>query len=481
MVVVGGGITGVTAAYLLKRDGKRVALLEKERIGSGMTGQTSAHLTFVTDLRLTELVKRFGDEAARLTWGAGRAAIDFIERACQEHRIPAGFVRVPNFLCKPFDGTSEDANLLADELQAAREFGVAATPVDSDPISGRAAIAYADQAVFDPLAYVTSLAREVNGDGSFVCENTEVTGFEDEPLSVNANDKTVRCDYVVIATHVPLMGTAGLIRSTLFQTKLYPYSTYVTGARATRGSLAPALFSDLADPYYYLRLHEDGEGLYAVFGGNDHKTGQESDTEACYDDLTRTLQRILPGSAVDRRWSGQVVETGDGLPYIGETAERQFAATGFSGTGLSFGTVAGMMAADAASGRGNPCADLFDPQRKAFPRGAGTVLSENVDFLRYFAEDRLREGRSDNLDDIAPGDAKVLRVNGEHVACYRAPEGKLHAVSAVCTHMKCLVRWNPAERTWDCPCHGSRFQIDGTVLGGPAEEPLAPLSAVKRA
>lgn len=475
-VVIGGGITGVTAAFLLKQEGKRVALLEKERVGSGMTGQTSAHLTFMTDLRLSQLVRRFGRENAFLAWEAGRVAIDFIEELGLRYQLRNGFARVPGFLCQPFDKASEDhGSTLREELELANELGIAANIVESDALTEGMALSYANQAIFQPVAHVRELARLVNGNGSIVRENAAVTQVSDEPLSVEVNGERIDCDYVIVATHVPLMGTTSVMKAMLFQMKIYPYSTYVLGARLPRSRLSPSLYSDLSDPYFYLRIHDTPDGPYAVFGGNDHKTGQEGDTEANYTKLLKRLSSILPDAKVERRWSGQVIETSDGLPFIGETADRQFVATGYSGTGLTFGTLAGMMARDAATGRRNPWVDLFDPERKDLTHGALTVATENVDFAWHFVVDRLKEESARSADNLAPGEAKVLRINGDHVACYRTPEGELHAVSAVCTHLKCIVRWNSAERTWDCPCHGSRFRTDGTVIGGPAEEPLRQL------
>jgi Rieske Fe-S protein len=262
----------------------------------------------------------------------------------------------------------------------------------------------------------------------------------------------------------------------LFQTKLYPYSTYVLGARAPVNSPAPGLYFDTANPYNYLRIHEDEAGRYAIFGGHDHKTGHETDTEARYAALLADFQRLLPAARVERRWSGQVIETEDGLPFIGTVADHQHIATGYAGNGLTFGTVAGMMMHDAVLGRPNPWASLYDPHRKAASTGAiSRLVSENVDYPFHFVADRLRTGGESELAAIPPGGGKVLTLDGQRVAVHRRENGETVKVSAVCTHMGCLVRWNNAERTWDCPCHGSRFTPEGLVIGGPAEAPLDPI------
>lgn len=472
VVVVGAGITGLTAAYLLKKTGKRVAVLERERLGSGDTGNTSAHLTHVTDLRLSDLRKRFGKDVAQLVWHGGEAAIDLIETLVSELQIDCGFQRVPGFLYAAIDGEKDESENMREEFELAIELGFSAQFHHKGPIRGLPAVSYADQAIFHPLRYAAALAQAVEGDGSIVCEQSEFAEALDDPMAVIVNGRTITCDHLIIATHVPLMGLTGLVSATLFQTKLYPYSSYVLGARITRSSLAPGLYSDTSDPYYYLRLHDAGDHLYAIFGGADHKTGQSENTEQCYAQVAKTLGKILPAAEVERRWSGQVIETSDGLPYIGQTAARQFVATGYAGNGLTFGTLAGIMAHDWVLGRGNPWCDVLDPHRKALTSGLTTFIGENVDFPVRFILDRLRRDRTSAVSSVARGDGKVLTVAGKPTAVHRTESGKLIMVSAVCTHLGCHVRWNKAEQTWDCPCHGSRFTPEGLVLGGPAEEPL---------
>ena len=472
VVVIGGGITGLTAAHLLKRSGRRVALFEKGRIGGGETGHTSAHLAYVTDLRLTEIAKRFGKDAARSTWQAGAVAIDLIESNVAELGIDCGFRRVPGFLYGSLRRSDDESEELREESAAAKDLGFSARFLPSGPIRSKPAVAYADQGLFHPRAYLAGLARAVDGDGSLVSEEAEVAGVIDDPLAVIVNGENVTCDELVIATHVPLTGVAGTVSATLFQTKLYPYSTYVLGARIPHGRMSPGLYWDTSDPYYYLRVHEAPDHLYAIFGGEDHKTGQAEDTEACFRQLERTLLDVLPEAEIERRWSGQVIETSDGLPFMGRTADHQFAGTGYAGNGLTFGTIAGVMAHDGIVGVDNPWRELFDPDRRKLRGGLATVISENVDYPYHLILDRLRQDRRSGVDSVGRGEGKVLTVDGKRVACHRTDAGELVAVSAVCTHMGCLVRWNRAERTWDCPCHGSRFTPEGVVIGGPAEEPL---------
>ncbi len=472
VVVIGGGITGLTAAYLLKRAGKRVAVLERDHVANGESSNTSAHLTCVTDERLTTIAERFGRDAARSVWQGGVVAIDLIESFVSDLAIDCEFARVPGFQCAPFFDEEADYAALREDARLAAELGFDAHYLASGPITGRPAMRMADQAVFHPARYLAALADAVHGDGSFVIESCEVGEVMDDPRAVIARGETIACEDVVVATHVPIVGRANLLGATLLQTKLYAYSSYVVGARIG-DSIAPGLYSDTADPYWYLRVHEDAEGRYAIFGGADHKTGQETATDECYATVQGALLKLIPDARLERRWSGQVIETDDLLPFIGETASHQFASTGYAGNGLTFGTLGGLMMHDAVLGATNPWQALFDPHRKASSAGAlERVVTENIDYPKYFIADRLRRNRTDGVETVKPGEGKVLTIGGKPVACSRADDGTLTKVSAVCTHMGCLVRWNGAEKSWDCPCHGSRFSADGQVMGGPAESPL---------
>lgn len=472
VLIVGGGITGLTAALLLKRAGKRVLLCERSTIGSGETGHTSAHLTCVTDRPLTELSRKFGRDSAERVWRGGQLAIDLIESSVESLSIDCGFRRVPCFLFAAREGSDDESAMLREEAEAARALGIAARFVERGPVLSRPAVRYADQALFHPLAYLAGLARAVHGDGSVVAEHSEVKEMDDAPLSAEVNGQRIGFGHLVIATHVPITGLRPLLGAALFQAKLYPYSTYVIGARIPRGALAPGLYSDTAEPYHYLRVHDAPEGPYAIFGGADHKTGTADDTEACFRSVEQALHRVLPAATVDRRWSGQVIETNDGLPYIGLTGDRQFVATGFSGNGLTFGTLAGVMARDAVLDERNPWQELLDPGRTKILGSLGTLVREQLDYPYHLLLDRLREDRSAGPEGVARGEGRVFKRDGRHVACHRTEEGDLMMVDAVCTHLGCLVRFNQAEKTWDCPCHGSRFATNGAVIGGPAEEPL---------
>jgi glycine/D-amino acid oxidase-like deaminating enzyme/nitrite reductase/ring-hydroxylating ferredoxin subunit len=365
-----------------------------------------------------------------------------------------------------------------DELRAqaetARRLGFEAGYEDSIAPLGLAGVRFPNQALFHPRKYAAGLLAAIDGQDSHVFEHSNVDQVTDDPLTIHAGGHKVTCNYVVVATHTPIMGKTNLLSATLLQSKLALYTTYAIGGRVPQGDVPYGLYWDTHDPYHYLRVHPADRHDYVVFGGADHKTGQVADTAACWSGLERTLQRYLPSFDIADQWSGQVIETVDGLPYIGEITDRQFIATGFIGNGITFGTIAAVMARDAVLGRSNPWKTLFDPHRKPLTTGLWHYLTENKDYAYYMVRDYVFARHRTTLQTLRPGRGEVLNLDGQRVAAYRDERGVLSLCSAVCTHMACEVHFNAAETTWDCPCHGSRFRVDGSVVAGPAETPLAP-------
>ena len=473
VVVVGAGITGLTAAYLLTAAGKSVAVLERGRCAEIDTGHTTAHLTMVTDTRLSGLANTFGRDHAQAAWDAGLAAISQIESNIRELSIDCDFDWVPGYLHAPTDPSRQKENVdFQEESRLALELGFDAEFVNDVPLFGGAGIRFDNQARVHPRKYLAGLARAIVAGGGRIYEHTEGGEFCDEPLSVNANGHTVTCDDIVIATHNPLMGLTNIASATLFQTKLALYTSYVIAGRITKGLVPDALFSDTGDPYDYLRIEPHRDHDLVIFGGEDHKTGQADDTNKCFDAVQRRLESLLPGVEVTHHWSGQVIETPDGLPYLGRNRDHQYVATGFAGNGMTFGTLGAMIAVDGILGRENPWTELFDTSRKKVRGGARDYLFENKDYPYYLIRDRFAGPDGRSLRQVRRGEGKVLDLKGQRVAAYRDSEGTTSLRSAVCTHMGCEVQWNTAERTWDCPCHGSRFKPTGEVLAGPAESPL---------
>ncbi len=482
-VVVGGGITGLMSAYFLLKGGLKVCLVERDHLAAGDTGSTTAHLTAVSDTRLKDLVKGFGKEKARLVWEAGVFATDLIEKVAKENGIECEFRRVPGYLHASLDASNqgaEEAESLKKEAELALELGIQARFLDSVPIAHRPGICFSNQAKFHPMKFIVGLAQAIVKEGGVIFEKTNVDKVDSDPLVLHCGSETLQSKHLVIATNVPIIGDQNLLSATLFQTKISSYSSYVIGATLPKGSVEEISLWDTSDPYFYLRTDRRKGGLYAIFGGKDHKTGQAEQTQNAYEELESRLAALIPGAKPDTRWSGQVVETHDGLPLIGEVTANQFIATGYCGNGFTFGTLAGVMAHDWVLHRKNPWAELFSPQRiEIHSGGLWNFIKENADYPRYMICDWLSPVETGDPKSVETGDGKVLKVEGKRVACARDEKGKLHTVSAVCTHMGCLVHWNGAEKTWDCPCHGSRFSCDGSVLAGPAESPLEKWAAPK--
>ena len=484
MVVIGGGLMGITAAYLLKRAGRTVALIERTSCARVDTGHTTAHLTAVTDRSRQELAKTFGPEAARGVWDAGSAAIDQIVSNLRAEDIACDFRWVAGYLHAPLEPKDEkeqrkEREWLQKEAEACRELAIESAFSEAVPYFDLPGIKFAQQALFHPRRYLAGLIQTIPGKGSHVFENSEAGEVQEKPLAIKVGEKTIHCGHIVMATHNPLMGTAGMLGATLFQSKLALYSSYAVGAKLPKDTLPEASWWDTADPYNYLRVERKRGHDYAIFGGEDHKTGQIEDTSEPYRKLEARLKKFIPAAEIDHRWSGQVIDTNDGLPFIGELAEKQFGATGFAGNGMTFGTLGAMMATDWVLGRKNPWTDLLDPGRKKLLGGAWTYLKENKDYPYYLVRDWVGGVEGKSLRAVKKGQGKILHLDGRKVAAYRGDDGEVTLCSPVCTHLKCIVGWNDAERTWDCPCHGSRFKPTGEVISGPAEEPLEKLPAAK--
>ena len=480
VAVVGAGLTGITTAFLLQQAGRRVALLERRHAGGVDTGCTTAHLTAVIDSDLPALARTFGRDHAQAVWDAGLAAIDRIDAIVRDHEIACEFQWVPGFRHVPFDadagGRARDLEQLREEATLALDLGFDVEMVASVPLGNLPGWRIENQAVFHPRRYLQGLLAHLMTSDRVTCAKGDVHVSHDG-LMLSCGPHTVRAPQLVIATHTPIAGRLGAAAAGLLHSKLAHYTSYAVAARVPAPVDTPvACYWDTAQPYHYVRADEDGDGLRLIVGGEDHKTGQEPDTTKPFAALELWFHRLVPTATITHRWSGQVIETPDGLPLIGEIADRQYIATGFAGNGMTFGTLAAMIISDAITGARNPWRDLFDVNRSAIARGPLDYLRENADYPYYLARDRFAGATTRSLRSVPRGEGRLVEVEGQIVAASRDAKGKLTTLSSTCTHLGCRVAWNTAEKTWDCPCHGSRFADTGEVLAGPAERPLEPVS-----
>lgn len=471
--VVGAGIAGLTTAYLLAREGRRVVVIDDGLIAGGESSRTTAHLVSALDDRYYELERLHGETGARLAAESHAAAVDTIERIAGEEKIECDFLRLDGYL---FDPPEEKDSRLDRELEAARRAGLPVERVPRAPIADfdtGPALRFANQAQFHPTKYFSGLVRAIEARGGQVYGGTHAEEFKGgTPTTVKTiGGPKIRARSLVVATNTPVNDRL------VIHTKQAPYRTYVIAARVPAGSVTRALFWDTADPYHYARLQPiDAASEALIVGGEDHRTGQEDDAEQRYRKIEDWMRRRFPKAGpVEHRWSGQVLEPVDGLAFIGRNPlddENVYVATGDSGNGLTHGTIAGMLLTDLIVGRPNRWADLYDPSRKSL-RAAKDYARENVESQVGYAG-WVTPGEVESAEKIAPGGGAILRRGLTKVAASRDASGTLTQCYAACTHLGCVVEWNSNERTWDCPCHGSRFAPDGHVVNGPARDALKP-------
>jgi glycine/D-amino acid oxidase-like deaminating enzyme/nitrite reductase/ring-hydroxylating ferredoxin subunit len=463
VVIVGAGITGITAAALLKERGHSVIVLEKETVAAGETGNTTAHITEAVDARYHYIRRKYSETDAKLVAEASRASIETIKRLIERYSIDCRFRHVPGYL---YTEKRKYVAELKNEAVAAKQAGLDASFTTEVPLPfpTRGATLFANQAQFHPGEYVRQLAAKIAGDGVRIFERTLVTDVQEGYVETERGRVTAKA--VFMATNVPVAGF------THIHTLAAAYRTYAIAYRF-EGEHPEGLFWDTADPYHYTRWQDTDEGTFMIVGGEDHRTGEEEDTEGCFQRLRDYTREHFGEHEEAYRWSGQVIEPHGGLPLIGGK-KGIYISTGYAGQGMTFGTIGAMITADLIAGIENQFAPVFDLDRVRPHMTAREFLTENLHFPAHLVADRLTsfdvEGKS--TDEVKAGEGKIIKLDGKKVAAYRDDAGALHCVSPVCTHMKCDVAWNPAEKTWDCPCHGSRFTTEGEVLNGPAREPL---------
>ena len=489
--IVGAGIAGLSIAYELSRLGQKVIVLDDGLIGRGMTGRTTAHLVNALDDRYYDLERYHGEDGARMAAQSHSAAIDRIERIVADENIDCEFERLDGYLFEP---PNESRTNLEKEFEACQRAGLAVEWVNRAPIEDFdtcAAIRFPRQGQIHPLKYLAGLARAIIQKDGHIFTGTKVqeaTGGAEAKVTT-ANNLVVSANSVVIATNSPINDRY------VIHTKQAPYMTYVIGLRVRRGVVARALLWDTAEragmergigpvPYHYVRTAPgavDDEEILIV-GGEDHKSGQANDFETRFDRLEDWARARWPkAEEIVFRWSGQVMEPVDNLGYIGRNPSDErnvYIVTGDSGNGMTHGAIGGMLISELIRRGDHAWAKLYDPSRITL-RTAPDFAKENVNVAKQYI-DYFTGGDANAADALKAGEGAVVRRGLHKIAAYRDETGALHKMTAVCPHLKCIVHWNRTEKTWDCPCHGSRFDAFGKVLNGPSVADLAPMESTAR-
>jgi glycine/D-amino acid oxidase-like deaminating enzyme/nitrite reductase/ring-hydroxylating ferredoxin subunit len=485
-VVVGAGIAGLSTAYELAVAGHKVVVVDRGRIAGGMTSRTTAHLAPICDDGIDALIRLRGEDIAKLFQKSQDAAVARVEEIVDKLAIGCDFRRLDGFLFPAKGMEAEKARAQCDkEYKAARAAGAMVERKQDLPLKGfedAPVLRYPGQATFHPLKYLKELAAAILAKNASVFADSPVVLVEEQGRGVRLTTESghrIEAASAVFATNAPINNRVAL------HSKMAPYRTYAMAFTVPRGTLPDALYWDMAEPYHYVRLNPgSGETDYLIVGGADHKSGEADDGHFRFESLEAWIRSLVPdlGEEVSR-WSGQVLETIDYCGFIGRNpgSENVYVATGDSGQGMTHGVVAGMLLKDLIVSGASPWEAAYDPARKT-PASIVNFLAENVTALKNFAE-YLRPGEISSADELEAGQGGILRDGLRKLAVCRDLEGTLHISSASCTHLGCHVHWNSTEQCWDCPCHGSQFAPDGSVLNGPAISPLekAKLSTGARA
>ncbi|MGY4542211.1 glycine/D-amino acid oxidase-like deaminating enzyme/nitrite reductase/ring-hydroxylating ferredoxin subunit [Arthrobacter sp. UYNi723] len=468
VAVIGAGIAGLTAALALKRTGRTVAVIEAARVGTGVTGHTTGKVTSLHRLAYTELARRHGNDTARIYGEANQAAVEHVAQLVAAEAIDCDFRRVANYTY----AESDDAlNIVRAEANLAARLGLPAAFTTDVPLPFpvKGAVRFDGQAQIHAVKYLQGLARVVDGEGSFVFEQTRAQQVHDgSPAAVDTEHGTVRARDIIVATNVPFGGQG------LFYLRNHPHRSYLVAGRVDTPPL-DATFISVDEPMRSILTASANGTSFVLTGGEGHRVSESGDTAARYRRLAAFAHDRLGVDKVAYRWSTQDGIPLDGLPYAGlmsPTAKHVYVITGLRKWGLSNGTAAALILADTLSGRENPWASVFNSNRITLAASARRFVEENTKTVAAVLAGKLR-GRPGQTE-LSPGEGAVMTVNGESTAVYKDADGQVHAVSATCTHLGCTVGFNTADATWDCPCHGSRFTTEGTVIQGPAAKNLPP-------
>ncbi len=467
-VVAGGGITGITTALLLQLSGKKVLLAEAQNIGFGTTGGTTAHLNNFFDSSYDEVITNFGLNNAILFAEAGKEAMALIKAHIGKYNIDCDYEERTGYL---FSIAEKQNKLLADIIEGTKKVNVAIDYINDSPfpIPYLKIASLPQQAQFNPLKYITALADIFVDNGGTLVESCRVTGADEASIiKVHTTAGDIQAGHLIYATHIP----PGI---NLLHFRNAPYRSYAIAVKLNDANYPQALGYDLDDPYHYYRSQKVNGEEYLIAGGEDHKTGHEENTGNCFRKLESYVREYFDVKEVAYQWSSQYYIPADGLPYIGHlpgNGDNIFTATGFNGNGMILGTISAKIICDLVLTGQSRYKELFSPDRLKPVAGFTNFVKEGADVVGHLIKDRFNIEKIDAVAQLAAGEAKIVKYEGHVIALYKDEQHQLHALNSLCTHIDCTVNWNATEKTWDCPCHGSRFSIDGEMLTAPARKDL---------
>ncbi len=460
VLIVGGGITGITTALLLQQAGKRCILAEGHNLGYGTTGGTTAHLNTFFDASYSQIERDFGEAAARQVAEAGKDAFSMITGLIEKYQIDCDFEYKDAWL---FSENKKESKELLEILESSRKAGIQVVEDRDNGVPLPFELSK-DQGQFHPLKYIYKLAEEFVKAGGILLEDAfvEQVTFEKKLHETTINGRKIKAGNLVYATHIP----PGI---NLLHFTCAPYRSYVLGLKLKNDNYPAGLIYDMKEPYHYFRTHVINRQPYLILGGEDHKTGHD-DPEQAFASLEAYAREYYNVASVDYKWSAQYYIPADGLPYIGPLPggeDHTFVASGYNGNGIIFGTLAGKIISDQILGKAHPYGDLFNPSRIKPVAGFSEFVKENADVAYHFIADRLTADEISSLAELAPEQGKIVEYQDKKLAIYKDATGNIKALDPVCTHAGCFVNFNASEKSWDCPCHGGRFSLEGQVLTGP--------------
>lgn len=468
VIIAGAGITGITAGYLLQKAGKKCLIIEADNFGFGTTGGTTAHINTFFDAQYDKVIKDFGEEKARLLAQTGPEAIAQIKKLIHEHDIDCGFSDRSSFV---FSLDQKQTEELEDFYQATKKVGIPVEKVEDIPfpIPFDSAIRIDGQAEFHPTQYIRGVAEANIRMGGIIIQGEKVLEVcqEDKAVKVTTNNgKYFSADFIWATHVVPNINRMNFLAA--------PYRSYAIAFTLKSGDYPEALGEDFCDPYRYYRTQEVEGQKYVIAGGEDHKTGHEKNPDERFQMLEDYVRQYFDVEEITHRWSSQFYTPNDSLPFIGKSPGEHhiYWATGYDGNGMTFGTLSGMIISDLIVTGSNKYEELFDPSRLNVKAGIVDTLKESADAVFHLIKDKFTADKIESLEEIKVGEGRTVSLDGKTMSVYRDELGNVHAVDSACTHMGCNVDWNSTEKSWDCPCHGARYDIQGVVLNGPATKNL---------